>query len=80
MQVDSNADSDTNLTPVDSDASDSDLAFKSPVESGFFPFLTATATGCLIWKYKKNWTETEKNRKKPVATGRNWFELDFSLN
>jgi hypothetical protein len=51
------------------------IVFESPVQSGIFTFFgrTETATGCLVWKYEKNGTETAKNRQKPVRTGSNWF-------
>ena len=61
------------------------LVFKSPVRSGFFPFLaeTATATGFLILKKSKNRTGTEKDRSIPVlissTTGLNRFSLNRTV-
>ena len=61
------------------------LVFKSPVRSGFFPFLeeTATATGFLKLKNSATATGTIKDRSVPVSfgstTGLNWFSLNRTL-
>ena len=49
----------------------SSLVFESPVRSGFFPFLdaTATATGLPNLKISKNRTATVKDRSLPVSIG-----------
>ena len=58
------------------------IVFKSPVRSGFFPFLgkTATATGFPILKKSKNRTGTEKDRTDPVFIGSSTGFDRFSLN
>ena len=59
--------------------------FKSPVQSGFFPFLeeTTTATGFLKLKNHATGTGTVKDQSIPVSfgstTGLNWFSLNWTL-
>ena len=58
------------------------VVFKSPVRSGFFPFLeaTATATGHLKLKKLTTATGTTKDRSVPVFIGSTTGFNRFSLN
>ena len=58
------------------------IVFKSPVRSGFFPFLeeTATATGFLKLKNSATATGTVKDRSVPVSFGSTTGLNRFSLN
>ena len=57
-----------------------EIVKRGPVRSSFFAFFgwTATATGCLVWKYNKNRTKTAKNHQKLVWTSSNQF-FTFSV-
>ena len=58
------------------------VVFKSPVRSGFFPFLvkTATATGFPKLKNSATATGTVKDRSVPVSVGSTTGLNRFSLN